>query len=76
MARMLSRMHPSFCPVCRRGPAGRDCPDSAVDKKTQRAREKREWRQEAAAACMKVPPGTTPGALLGRTHQSVPPLQP
>lgn len=41
---MLSRMHPSFCPYCRGGTAGLDCPDGAVDKKTQRAREKRQWR--------------------------------
>lgn len=46
MARMLSRMHPSFCPACRRGPAGLDCPDDGVDKRTQRAREKRQWRRE------------------------------
>lgn len=46
MARMLSKMHPSFCPVCRRGPAGRDCPDDGVNKKTQRARERRQWRRE------------------------------
>lgn len=45
MARMLSRMHPSFCPVCCCGPVGPDCPDSGVDKKTQRGREKREWRR-------------------------------
>ena len=50
MARMLSRMHPSFCPVCRGGPAGPDCPDDAVDKKTQRAREKRQWKAEAQNA--------------------------
>lgn len=48
MARMLSRMHPSFCPYCRGGPAGPDCPDDAVGKKTQRAREKRQWRRQAA----------------------------
>lgn len=48
MARMLSRMHPSFCPACRHGPAGIDCPDSGVDKKTQRGREKREWRRTHA----------------------------
>lgn len=45
MARMLARMRPSFCPVCRRSPAGPDCPDTAVDKKTQRAREKQQWRR-------------------------------
>lgn len=49
MARLLSRVHPSFCPVCRRSPAGIDCPDNGVDKKTQRAREKRSWRREARA---------------------------
>lgn len=50
MARMLSRMHPSFCPVCRRGPAGMDCPDDAVDKRTQRTREKRQWKADAQNA--------------------------
>jgi len=50
MARMLSRMHPSFCPYCRGGPAGPDCADDAVDKKTQRAREKRQWKAEARNA--------------------------
>ena len=50
MARMLARVHPSFCPVCRRGPAGPDCPDSGVDRKSQRAREKRAWRRETRAA--------------------------
>jgi len=49
MARMLSRVHPSFCPSCRCSPAGRDCPDDGVDKKTQRAREKRQWRRDARA---------------------------
>jgi len=48
VARMLSRVHPSFCPVCRWGPAGLDCPDSGVGKRAQRAREKRAWRREAA----------------------------
>lgn len=42
---MLSRMHPSFCPYCRGGPAGPDCADDAVDKRTQRSREKRAWRR-------------------------------
>jgi hypothetical protein len=37
MTRMLSRVHPSFCP------------DSGVDKKTQRAREKRQWRREVTS---------------------------
>lgn len=46
MARMLARVHPSFCPVCRR-PPGVDCPDAGVDGRTQRVREKREWRREA-----------------------------
>lgn len=46
MARMLTRVHPSFCPSCRRSPAGLDCPDSGVDKKTQRRREKWQWRRE------------------------------
>ncbi|GAA3852708.1 hypothetical protein GCM10023084_03670 [Streptomyces lacrimifluminis] len=50
MPRMLSRIRPSFCPVCRRGPAGPDCPDGGVDKRTQRSREKREWRREVAPA--------------------------
>lgn len=50
MARMLSRVHPSFCPFCRRNPAGLDCADSGVDKKTQRAREKRAWRREVETA--------------------------
>jgi hypothetical protein len=40
MARMLDRACPSFCPVCRRGPAGRDCPDVGVGKRVQRARKK------------------------------------
>jgi hypothetical protein len=40
MARMLGRVRPSFCPVCRRGPAGRDCPDVGVGKRVQRARKK------------------------------------
>ncbi|ELP67686.1 hypothetical protein STRTUCAR8_08536 [Streptomyces turgidiscabies Car8] len=48
MPRMLARVHPSFCPVCRRSP-GVDCPDSGVDGKTQRSREKREWRREVRA---------------------------
>jgi len=46
VARMLARMHPSFCPYCRRSP-GLDCPDAGVDKRTQRVREKRAWRREA-----------------------------
>lgn len=46
MARMLARMHPAFCPRCRRSP-GLDCPDVGVDKRTQRVREKRVWRREA-----------------------------
>lgn len=46
MARMLGRVHPSFCPACRHSPAGIDCPDAGVDRKTQRAREKRQWRRE------------------------------
>jgi len=47
---MLGRVHPSFCPACRRGPAGPDCPDSGVAKRVQRAREKREWRREIVFA--------------------------
>ena len=43
---MLSRVHPSFCPACRRSP-GLDCPDAGVDRKTQRGREKAVWRREA-----------------------------
>lgn len=46
VARMLSRVHPSFCPFCRHYPAGPDCADSGVDKRTQRVREKRQWRRD------------------------------
>lgn len=52
---MLARVHPSFCPVCRRSPAGVDCPDSGADGKTQRVREKPEWRRKAWAATTPLP---------------------
>lgn len=32
------------------GPAGPDCPNDAADKKAQRAREKRQWKDEAQKA--------------------------
>jgi ribosomal protein L44E len=44
---MLGTCRRPWCPYCRR-PAEIDCPDVSRDKKSERAREKRAWRREAA----------------------------
>jgi len=50
MARLLGAWGKPWCPS-HRVPAGRDCPDSAPDKRQQRKRERDLWRREAAEEC-------------------------
>ena len=44
MTRMLGRLRPSWCPVCRTEP-GPDCPDSGCDTRAAKRRENRETRK-------------------------------
>lgn len=44
MARMLGKVRPSFCPICR-APAGLDCPDVRRGKRQVRAHERLEVRR-------------------------------
>lgn len=48
MARMLGTWSRPWCPHCH-ATGGPDCPDTSRSKKSQRAREKRQWSRDAAA---------------------------
>lgn len=45
MARMLGKVSPPWCPICK-APPGPDCPDQGRSKRQTRAREHREWTRE------------------------------
>ena len=49
MARMLGTWTRDWCPVCRTT-AGPDCPSTARTRKSQRLREKRQWRRDMLKA--------------------------
>lgn len=44
MARMLGRVSPSWCPICR-GEPGPDCPDRGKGKRQMKRRERAEFRR-------------------------------
>lgn len=42
----IKRAQQSWCPICRSGPAGPDCPDKSISRREAAKKMKRKMRQE------------------------------